>query len=180
MSYGIIAAHGGTITIPESSEAGTTFRVTLPAFDPAGHGNGGVATVLATPSPLAGARMLFVTSDSTMRGSVQAFARLRGFRVTAASDGAAALACVRSETFDLAVCDLDALGIRAPAFLSLLESEQTALAKKVLFLNGSESDEREFPGLVLGEPFELDRLEDAAASVLGPVRRSSGATVLTV
>jgi two-component system cell cycle sensor histidine kinase/response regulator CckA len=180
VSYGIIAAHGGTITIPESSGKGTTFRVALPAFDPAGNGNGGVATVLASPSPLAGARVLFVTSDSTMRGSVQAFARLRGFHVTAASDDAAALACVRSETFDLAVCDLEAPGIRARTFLSLLESEQSELATKLLFLNGSESDERDLPGLVLTDPFELDRLEDAAASLLGPVRRISGATVLAV
>ncbi len=67
VSYGIIAAHGGTITIPKSSADGTMFRVALPAFDPGGEGSGGVATMLATPSPLAGARMLFVTSDTTMR-----------------------------------------------------------------------------------------------------------------
>ncbi len=178
VSYGIIAAHGGTITIPQSSAQGTTFRVALPVFDPAAQGNGGVATVLASPSPLAGIRMLFVTSDSTMRGSVQAFARLRGFRVTAASDGPAALACARSESFDVAVCDLDAPGIRSRAFFASLESEQKTLARKLLFLNASERDELEFQGLVLAEPFELDRLEEAAASMLGPVRRTSGAIVL--
>jgi two-component system NtrC family sensor kinase len=178
VSYGIIAAHGGTITIPKSSAEGTMFRVALPAFDPAGHGNGGVATVLATPSPLAGTRMLFVTSDSTMRGSVQAFARLRGFRVTAASDGAAALACVRSETFDLAVCDLDAPGIRVPAFFFSLRDEQPPLAKKLLFLNASAADELLFQGTSLAQPFELDRLEETAATVLSAGRRISGASVL--
>jgi CheY-like chemotaxis protein len=178
VSYGIIAAHGGTITIPKSSAEGTTFRVALPAFDPAGHGNGGVATVLASPSPLAGIRMLFVTSDSTMRGSVQAFARLRGFRVTAASDGAAALACVRSETFDVAVLDLDTPGIRTATFFSALKGEQAALTKKLLFLNASKRDETEFQGMLLPAPLELDRLESSAASMLGSARRSSGATVL--
>ena len=178
VSYGIIAAHGGTITIPQSSAQGTMFRVALPAFDPATQGNGGVATVLASPSPLAGIRMLFVTSDSTMRGSVQAFARLRGFRVTAASDGPAALACARSESFDVAVCDLDAPGIRSLAFFASLEAEQKTLARKLLFLNASERDELEFQGLVLAEPLELDRLEEAAASMLAPVRRTSGAIVL--
>jgi two-component system, NtrC family, sensor kinase len=178
VSYGIIAAHGGTITIPQSSGEGTMFRVALPAFDPAGQGNGGVATVLASPSPLAGIRMLFVTSDSTMRGSVQAFARLRGFRVTAASDGPAALACARSETFDVAVCDLDSPGIRSPTFLASLEAEQKTLVRKLLFLNASERDELELRGLMLAEPFELDRLEEAAASILGPATRTSGAIVL--
>ena len=178
VSYGIIAAHGGTITIPKSSAEGTTFRIALPAFDPGGQGNGGVATVLATPSPLAGARMLFVTSDATMRGSVQAFARLRGFRVTSASDGAAALACLRSESFDLAVCDLDAPGLRDPTFLASLRGQQPPLAKRVLFLNASGADEAEFQGMTLAHPFELDRMEDAAASVLNLGRRVSGPAVV--
>jgi two-component system, NtrC family, sensor kinase len=174
VSYGIIAAHGGTITIPKSTSEGTTFRVSLPAYDPAGHSNGGVATVLATPSPLAGVRMLFVTSDSTMRGSVQAFARLRGFRVTSASDSAAALACVRSEAFDLAVCDLDAPGLRAPGFISSLRSEQPPLARKLLFLNASKEDEASYQGKLLAKPFELDLMEGAAAGVLNGGKRVSG------
>ncbi|HMA03996.1 MAG: ATP-binding protein [Gemmatimonas sp.] len=173
VSYGIVAAHGGTITIPRSSAEGTMFRVALPAFDPEAQGNGGVSTVLATPSPLDGIRMLFVTPDSTMRGSVQAFARLRGFRVTPASDGAAALACARSETFDLAVIDLDAPGARAATFFSSLRREQSALVKRLLFLNASEADERKFKGAALADPLELDRLEEAAASVLGLVSPAS-------
>ena len=172
--YGIIAAHGGTITIPESSAEGTTFRVSLPAFDPAGQASGGVATVLATPSPLAGLRMLFVTSDSTIRGSVQAFARLRGFRVTSASDSAAALACLRSEAFDLAVCDLEAPGLRGAAFLGSLRNEQPLLARKLLFLNASEADGVALKAAALDHPFELDRMEEAAARVLNSGRRVSG------
>jgi len=82
---------------------------------------------------------------------------------------------VRSEIFDLAVCDLDAPGIRAPGFLSSLEAEQSTLANKLIFLNGSESEEHELSGPMLAEPFELDRLEDAAATVVGPLKRSSGA-----
>jgi two-component system NtrC family sensor kinase len=178
VSYGIIAAHGGTITIPQSGAGGTTFRVSLPAFDPTKQGSGGVATVLATPSPLAGCRMLLVTSDSTMRGSVQAFARLRGFHVTSASDGAAALACLRSEAFDLAVCDLDAPGLRAPGFSSSLRSEQPTIAKRLLFLNAEPQDESLYQGKPLARPFELDRMEDAAAGLLTSGRRASGAAIL--
>jgi DNA-binding response OmpR family regulator len=122
--------------------------------------------------------MLFVTSDATMRGSVQAFARLRGFRVTSASDGAAALACVRSEAFDLAVCDLDAPGLRAAGFLSSLRSEQPPLARKLLFLNASEAEERTFQGKSLSKPFELDRLEGAAAGVLNGGKRVSTAQLM--
>ena len=173
VSYGIVAAHGGTITIPRSTDQGTMFRVALPAYDPESQENGGVSSVLATPSPLDGTHMLLVTRDSTMRGSVQAFARLRGFRVTPASDGAAALACVRSETFDLAVVDLDAPGVRAATFFSSLKREQSWLVNRLLFLNASQADERKLKGTMLADPLELDRLEEAAASVLGLVSPAS-------
>jgi two-component system NtrC family sensor kinase len=176
VSYGIIAAHGGTITIPRSSAEGTTFRVALPAYDPSTGEHAGIASTLVSPSPLAGMRMLFVTSDATMRGSVQAFARLRGFRVTAASDGAAALACVRSEAFDLAVCDLDAPGLRDITFLPSIRREQPPLAKKLLVLNASAIDAAAVQATALSMPFELDQMEQAAARTLNGTRRVSGAT----
>jgi two-component system NtrC family sensor kinase len=37
VSYGIISAHGGTIEVASTSSSGTTFRVTLPAFDDGAH-----------------------------------------------------------------------------------------------------------------------------------------------
>jgi two-component system NtrC family sensor kinase len=176
VSYGIIAAHGGTITIPRSSAEGTTFRVALPAYDQNTGEHAGIASTLVSPSPLAGLRMLFVTSDATMRGSVQAFARLRGFRVTAASDGAAALACVRSQAFDLAVCDLGAPGLRDVTFLPSFRREQPRLAKKLLVLNASASDAATFQATGLSMPFELDQMEEAAARALNGGHRVSGAT----
>jgi hypothetical protein len=87
---------------------------------------------------------------------------------------------VRSETFDLAVCDLDAPGIRMPTFFFALRDEQPLLGKRLLFLNATEADELQFQGASLDLPFELDRLEEAAAAVLSTGRRISGATVLQV
>jgi two-component system, NtrC family, sensor kinase len=170
VSYGIITAHGGTITIASSSPEGTTFRVSLPAYDPTPHGDGGISTALTTASPLAGTRMLFVTSDAALRGSVQAFARLRGFVVTGASDGAAALSCLRSESFDLAVFDLDAPEVRTPAFLASFRQQQPLLARKLLCLTGSVADEAAIRGASLAKPFELDQMEAAAAQVVGVPR----------
>ena len=178
VSYGIIAAHGGTITIPRSSSEGTTFCIALPAYDPATGEHAGIASTLVSPSPLAGMRMLLVTTDATMRSSVQAFARLRGFRVTAASDAAAALACVRSEAFDFAVCDLDAPGMLDDGFLASLRREQPPLAKRLLALNGSDEEAAALQATSLSAPFELDQMEEAAAGVLNSGRRVSGATAV--
>jgi CheY-like chemotaxis protein len=85
---------------------------------------------------------------------------------------------VRSESFDLAVCDLDAPGLRGSTFLTSLRGEQPPLAKKLLFLNASKADEAELQGRALSHPFELDRMEEAAASVLNLGKRVSGAIVL--
>jgi CheY-like chemotaxis protein len=109
---------------------------------------------------------------------VQAFARLRGFRVIAASDAAAALACLRSESFDLAVCDLDAPGLRTSTFLPSVRSERPLLAKKLLFLNLSPDESPPSQGPSLMRPFELDRMEEAAAGVLNKGKTVTGAAVL--
>ncbi|MFI5243021.1 MAG: response regulator, partial [Gemmatimonadales bacterium] len=167
-----------TITIPRSSSDGTTFRIALPAYDPATGEHPGIATTLVSPSPLAGLRMLLVTTDATMRSSVQAFARLRGFRVTAASDGAAALACVRSEAFDFAVCDLDAPGLLDADFLTSIRCEQPSLAKRLLALNGTEEEALALQATALSAPFELDGMEEAAAGMLNSGRRISGASAV--
>src|SRR5262249_6588925 len=57
VSYGIVTTHGGTIEVPSTSAAGTTFRVTLPAAGetPLVDDVGDVAA-FSPRSPLAGIR----------------------------------------------------------------------------------------------------------------------------
>ena len=89
VSYGIVAAHGGTLTLADSTSSGTTFLITLPAESQAGPAAeaDAQATRAVVRSPLQGLRLLFVDDEASLRHGMEAFGRLRGIFVVTASDG---------------------------------------------------------------------------------------------
>jgi len=98
VSYGIVAAHKGTIEIAATSARGTTFRVALPAADAVVADGGTAESVpLVLRSPIAGTRLLFVDDEPTICSGMIAYARVRGFTVITASSAAASRKTVRSQ-----------------------------------------------------------------------------------
>ena len=177
VSYGIVAAHGGSIAVARTGPDGTTFRVTLPALrdDPepapvpvaaeqAGDGMSG--------SPIAGTRMLFVDDELSLHHGIRTYAQRRGFDVVTVADGAAALDAARRARFDVVVCDLRMRGIDGPAFYEVLRREHPALAARTLFITGDlmSAGSRAFLHAagqpVLEKPFDLDRLERSVAALV--------------
>jgi signal transduction histidine kinase/CheY-like chemotaxis protein len=77
----IVRAHGGTIAVSSTAEAGTSFTVTLPR-----------ETELAGPSaPSDPALILVVDDDEDVRTAITGLLEHRGFRVASAVDGLDAL-----------------------------------------------------------------------------------------
>jgi two-component system NtrC family sensor kinase len=173
VSYGIVAAHGGTIAIVHTGPAGTTLRVTLPALD-------GVESYEAEPpratvppdSPISGIRMLFVDDELPLHRGIRTYARSRGFGVVTVSDGASALDAARRDRFDVVVCDLRMGGLDGPAFYEVLRREHPWLATRTLFITGDlvSATSRAFLDAagqpVLAKPFDLERLEASVAALL--------------
>ena len=183
VSYGIVAAHGGTIALTHSSATGTTFTVTLPAA-PEGTAAamaGAREVARSSRSALAGTRVLFVDDERALCAGMEAFAQMRGFAVATAGDGAAALAAVHDRSFDAVVCDLRMPGMDGLAFHRELARERPGLARRTVFITG-EWDAAAARRLAaarqptLAKPFTFERLEEALAAVLrgGPVS-STGA-----
>lgn len=172
VSYGIVAAHGGTISIAATGPSGTTFRVSLPALDDAEPTPPEAAERTASPSALAGIRMLFVDDEIVLHRGIRSYARTRGFGVVTVADGAAALDAARRERFDVVVCDLRMRGLDGPAFFEILRREYPALASRTLFITGDlvSASSRAFLEAsgqpVLAKPFDLERLEIAVAGLL--------------
>jgi two-component system NtrC family sensor kinase len=172
VSYGIVAAHGGRIVVANTSAAGTTFRVTLPAgSSPAETQEVGYATApLTLRSPLAGIKLLFVDDEPALRNGMKAFGELRGFTVLAASDGETALQTVRTISLDAVVCDLRMPGMDGYAFHEQLRLERPGLAARTVFITG-DLVTRAVRGSVsrqpvLTKPFSFDRIEEALIAVM--------------
>ncbi|HET7564969.1 MAG TPA: ATP-binding protein, partial [Gemmatimonadaceae bacterium] len=184
VSYGIVATHGGSITIARTSSEGTLFRISLPAFSKDVHAeemdDGLGALNGKDASALKGLRLLFVDDEPTLRSGMQAFGRMRRMAVVTAGDGAAALKAVRNERFDCVVCDLRMPVMDGPAFYEVLRREDPALAARTLFVTGDlvSASSRAFldatPQPVLSKPFEFEQLEMQLLALLrGDAPRAS-------
>ena len=175
VSYGIVAAHGGTIALTHSSATGTTFTVALPVAT-----DGAAAALRAAARPqrsaLAGTRVLFVDDERSLCAGMEAFARQRGFAVATAGNGEAALAAVHDRSFHAVVCDLRMPGMDGLTFHRELARERPGLAQRTVFITG-EWDAAAARRLAAGrqptlaKPFTFERLEEALTAVLrgGPV-----------
>jgi two-component system NtrC family sensor kinase len=173
VSYGIVAAHGGSIELVESGPQGTTFRVTLPAGESAGDSTeaAGEQGAIALRSPIAGIRLLFVDDEPALRSGMKAYGELRGFTVLTAADGSAALETTRSVGVDAIVCDLRMPGMDGVAFHEQLRQERPGLAARTVFITGDVVTSVASHGSiarqpVLTKPFVFDRIEEAVICVM--------------
>lgn len=173
VSYGIVAAHGGSISVAATGPDGTTFRVTLPAMEEVERHEPEPPAERAPPaSPIAGIEMLFVDDELALHRGIRTYARRRGFGVVTVPDGATALDAARRRRFDVVVCDLRMSGIDGPAFFEVLRREHPSLATRTLFITGDlvSAGSRAFLDAagqpVLAKPFDLERLETSVAALL--------------
>ena len=122
VSYGIIERHGGRIEVKSEVGKGTTFTISLPIT---------ISSVQNTESPVEDQRMkpkglniLVVDDIENMRSLLKMFLVKNGHTVKTAESGGKALEVLKTETFDLVLCDLvmpDMSGHEVVAVLNKLE-----------------------------------------------------------
>lgn len=171
VSYGIVTAHGGTIGVVETSESGTTFRVTLPAASgPAiGAQRTGEPGGFRMRSPLAGLRLLFVDDEPSLRASIEAWGALRGIEVVTAADGLQALEALRDRAVDAIVCDLRMPGLDGLALHDHLRRERPGLAARTVFITGdvvTTAIRVSTRQPIIAKPFGFDQLEDVLVATV--------------
>ena len=171
VSYGIVTAHGGTIEVTDTSSAGTTFQVALPAVEePAADQPASEMVVIQRRSPLTGLRLLFIDDEPTLRSGMQAFGELRGFTVLTAANGLQGLDLVRTSPVDAIVCDLRMPGMDGAAFHERLRRDRPGLAARTVFITGDvvagggRATTHRQP--VISKPFTFEKLEETLVALL--------------
>ncbi len=106
--HGIVASHGGTITVSSEPGAGTRFDLYFPLLQ---SGVGSEQTV-AAPAPAVqgcGQHVLYIDDDEVMLVMVEHLLRNLGYRATCLADPLAAIAVVQTHTreVDLVVTDFN-------------------------------------------------------------------------
>jgi CheY-like chemotaxis protein len=136
VAYAIVQEHGGRIRLESPPGAGASFYVELPVtgakLPPGRSFRPPPSSVSAVP----GATILVVEDEAPLAAAVADALRDAGYTVQTASDGEEALDRVRSEAFELVICDLKMPRLDGRAFYSMLSEARPALARRVVFVTG--------------------------------------------
>ena len=111
---GIVRDHCGAINLISAPDQGTTFQILLPCDgQPAEHDSSEPVPASVERVPKAGANVLLVEDENTLRLAVSKILRKNGFSVIEASDGRAAIDLLRDwkDSIDLILLDLTIPGI---------------------------------------------------------------------
>jgi signal transduction histidine kinase/CheY-like chemotaxis protein len=169
--WGIMARHGGEITVDSVLGQGTTFtiRLPVPAVLPLDQGAAGA---LRLPR---GRRVLVVEDNHEILRSLGDVLRDNGCEVLEAANGATALARLETETVDLVLTDLAMPGVSGWEVASTCRERypQTPVGLITGFGDQIEPEKVERHGIqfVVAKPFSSDELLQVVATVLkGPAR----------
>jgi PAS domain S-box-containing protein len=176
ISHGIAAAHGGRLELLRDGP-GACFRLVLPIAPEPAHAAAPPAAAAARPSHVpapAGTRAgdraaLVVDDEASVRSLVARLLARRGYRVTQAEDGEAALRHLDAEAFDLALCDVRMPRLNGRMLFAEVQARQPALARTFILMTGDtlSADLAQFAAgagiVLLTKPFTARELDDALA-----------------
>ncbi|HTQ78475.1 MAG TPA: response regulator, partial [Thermoanaerobaculia bacterium] len=176
MVYGFVRQSGGTIDVQSTVRQGTRFELLLPASrrQPAPLPPGGSPGLVQGN----GERILLVEDNRELRLSTRALLESLGYRVTAAADGAEALAFLSGsgEGLDLLVTDVVLPGPSGVAVAAAARENQPDLP--VVFLSGHTTGVLETHGhspsddLFCPKPFSAEALAGKVHEALSSHGRS--------
>ncbi len=118
MSYGIIERHGGDIEVKSEKGKGTTFTIRIPAdvsFDQKTE-----LTVKDQKIAVENLSILVVDDKEDLRSLLELFFRKNGHKVRSVESGNMAVEVLKTESFDLVLCDLVMPGLSGHQVVEVL------------------------------------------------------------
>jgi two-component system NtrC family sensor kinase len=172
--FSVVKQHDGEIVVAETSDQGTTFKITLPC--------GEVASTSTTArrwlSPGAdhsfrACRVLIADDEEFVSGLVQETLRLKlGCQIDKALDGAKAIERIRQTDYDLIISDVRMPTLDGFGLLDWLKGNRPALVSRFMFITG-DAGSAELNGrldsselTVLRKPFDIETLLQACRQKL--------------
>lgn len=134
VSYGLISAHGGEISVESAVDKGTTFKIQLPVTT-AGERQETGAETGAPPARDGRFRVLVAEDDPDCRSAVTDILRME-HEVLAVENGEDAVAYLSKEDFDLLIIDCMMPGLNGFELYNWLLKNRAEMRGKVVFMTG--------------------------------------------
>jgi signal transduction histidine kinase/CheY-like chemotaxis protein len=157
--YGIMARHGGNITVTSAPRQGTTFTLAFLRASATPPTTAPAAALPALQTPLS---LLVVDDEDLVRQTLAMLLRTAGHSVVEAADGPNALAALVATPVDAVITDLGMPGMSGWELARRLKGQSPGLP--VILLTGwqeqapgDEADRRSVDA-ILGKPVRLDEL----------------------
>jgi signal transduction histidine kinase len=160
VSYGIMKRHGGTIEVKSDEGEGTTFTLTLPIVE---------SPVQQAESPVEhqeikakDLNVLIVDDNKEMHSFLESFFTDSGHKTKRVDSGSIAIEVLKTETFDLVLCDIvmpDISGYKVIEVLNRMDGRP-----KIGMMTGWSEEIKEYEGnnlnvdFIIMKPFELSVL----------------------
>jgi len=178
--YGIVQQSGGHLAVDSQLGVGTTFKIYLPAVNPAEItepiAEKPVEPTIRKPADLAGhGTILFVEDEASVRVIAAKTLRKRGYNVIEAEDGEEALELLEGsdEPIDLLISDVVMPGMDGPTLLK--KGRELLGDARIVFISGYAEEEfsdllSEEPDVTfLPKPFTLAQLAEKVKAEIGEI-----------
>jgi signal transduction histidine kinase/ActR/RegA family two-component response regulator len=177
VSFGIVAAHGGTLSYqPGAGGRGATFVVELPTVAAPDAPPPDAAAVPVAPTPPGGqakrARVLVLDDEPSIRRFLAKALDLAGHEAIVASNGAQVLEIVDSEPIDAILCDHRMAGMSGTEVYEAVVARRPGLGERFVFMSGDvlNPDLLEFANArgirLLAKPFDLEAVGRTVREIL--------------
>ncbi len=167
LCYGIVAEHGGSISVESQPGNGTAFLIRLPIARPVD----ATSTDTVQPSASGGSSTtlhVFVVDDEpSVQGFLVDLLTSRGYRVDTASDIGEALKKIAMNSYDLIISDMKMPHGSGKDIYRAVAERNPRLAKRIIFATGDGASQetlafvRETGNEILSKPFRIEDVEQA-------------------
>ena len=172
VAFGIIARHGGKISLDSQPGRGATFTVRLPAVRAKTAEHQEPSAASAVPSGKRsppGLRVLVIEDDESVRRFLEATLTGLGHRPVPTADAQQGLAAFARDRFDVVLTDLGLPGVDGGEVARVIstESPQTPVILLTGWADQLHASEQTIAGVtkILGKPITIDNLSAALAEV---------------